>query len=274
MNKPAVSIIIGFYNKIDLLEKILEALRLQTMSDFEVVIADDGSKPEVVERIAQLQATTPFVLRHVWHEDQGWRKNRILNKAVVAAHGEYLIFIDGDCIPEPHFVEEHYNERGKGQVLSGRRILMGQRATQYILSQPLSRRRFGAGLFFALLADTILGHKTRMEHMLHVRNHMLRRLFVRDRQRFILGCNFSMCKSDLMAVNGFDERFLYPGYGEDIDLWHRLDRAGIKTWSRKGLLIQYHCYHKRFDTNYPPNQQLMQENTDNNITWTPYGIKQ
>ena len=274
MNQPAVSIIIGFYNKIDLLEKILEALRLQTMSDFEVVIADDGSRPEVVARIAELQATVPFVLRHVWHEDHGWRKNIILNKAVVAAQGEYLIFIDGDCIPEPHFVEEHFSERRKGQVLSGRRILMGQRATRYMLSKPLTRRRFGIGLFFALVGDTIRGYKTRMEHMIHIRSHRLRRLFGRDRERFILGCNFSIFKDDLLSVNGFDERFLYPGYGEDIDLWYRLDRAGIKTWSRKGLLIQYHCYHKRFDTNYAPNQQLMQENTDNNVTWTPYGIQQ
>ena len=269
-----VSVIIGFYNKIDLLRKILEALRLQTMTDFEVVIADDGSKDEVVAAIQQLQADSPFPIVHVWHEDAGWRKNSILNKAVMAAQGEYLIFIDGDCIPEPHFVEEHYAERQQGMVLSGRRILMGPRGTAYMLNAPLTRERFGCGLFWALLSDTLHGYKTRMEHMLHVRCGWLRRLFVRDKERFILGCNFSMYKQDLLSVNGFDERFLYPGYGEDIDLWFRLGRAGIKTFSRKGLLIQYHCYHKRFDTNYAPNQQLMQENTDNQVTWTPYGIKQ
>lgn len=269
-----VSIIIGFYNKIELLSKILEALRLQTLQDFEVVIADDGSNEEVVQAIKRLQTESPFPIVHVWHEDKGWRKNIILNKAVTAAQGEYLIFIDGDCIPEPHFVEEHYSERQPGMVLSGRRILMGPKGTDYLLSVPLTRSRFGCRLFMALLSDTIHGYKTRMEHMLHVRCEWLRRLFVRDKERFILGCNFSIHKQDLLAVNGFDERFLYPGYGEDIDLWYRLGRAGIKTYSRKGLLIQYHCYHKRFDTNYAPNQQLMQENTDKGITWTPYGITQ
>ena len=268
------SIIIGFYNKIELLRKILEALRLQTLQDFEVVIADDGSKPEVVQAIEELQAASPFPIVHVWHEDQGWRKNIILNKAVMAAHGEYLLFIDGDCIPEPHFVEEHVTEGRPGMVLSGRRILMGPRGTDYLLSAPLTRSRFGFGLFMALLRDTLHGSKTRMEHMLHVRCGWLRRLFVRDKTRFILGCNFSLYKQDLLSVNGFDERFLYPGYGEDIDLWYRLERAGIKTYSRKGLLIQYHCHHKRFDTDYAPNKQLMQENNDNQVTWTPYGIQQ
>ena len=268
------SIIIGFYNKIELLEKILEALRLQTMTDFEVVIADDGSKAEVVEAIGKLQAVSPFPITHVWHEDKGWRKNRILNKAVTAAQGEYLIFIDGDCIPEPHFVEEHYSERQKKMVLSGRRILMGPKGTTYLLSRPLSRRSFGFGLLWALLKDTFHGHKTRMEHMLHVRTPWLRKLLTRDYERFILGCNFSMFKEDLIAVNGFDERFLYPGYGEDIDLWYRLGRAGVRTFSRRGLLIEYHCYHQRFDTNYAPNQELLRRNNEEGVTRTPYGIEQ
>ena len=267
-----VSIIIGFYNKIELLEKILEALQLQTLQNYEVVIADDGSREEVVKRIRLLQETSTFPIRHIWHEDNGWRKNIILNRAVAAAQGEYLIFIDGDCIPEPHFVEEHYTERKLHQVLSGRRILMGPCATAYMLSKPLTVKRFGIGLFNALLKDTLNGNKTRMEHMIHIRAKWLRRLFAKDYERFILGCNFSMYKSDLLSVNGFDERFLYPGYGEDIDLWYRLSRAGIPTYSRKGLLIQYHCNHKRFDTNYAPNQQLMQENNAASVTWTPYGI--
>ncbi len=267
-----VSIIIGFYNKIGLLEKILEALSLQTMTDFEVVIADDGSKEEVVDAIRQIQAASPFPITHVWHEDKGWRKNIILNKAVTASKGEYLIFIDGDCIPEPHFVEEHYSERQGHTVLSGRRILMGPEGTEYLLSAPLSKRSFGFGLFRALLKDTLHGYKTRMEHMLHIRTPWLRHLFTRDYERFILGCNFSMYKEDLLAVNGFDERFLYPGYGEDIDLWYRLGRAGVCTFSRRGLLIEYHCYHERFDTNYAPNQELLRLNNEAGVTRTPYGI--
>jgi len=271
---PCVSIIIGFYNKIDLLEKVLEALLLQSVQNFEVVIADDGSSDEVVQRISTLQRHSPFPIQHVWHEDKGWRKNRILNKAVVKAQGEYLIFIDGDCIPAPQFVEEHYTERQHRLVLSGRRILMGPRATAYMLREQLTKRRFGCGLFGALLSDTLHGYKTRMEHMIHVRSPFLRRLFIKDYERFILGCNFSLFKEDLLSVNGFDERFEHPGYGEDIDLWYRLTRAGIHTFSRKGMLIQYHCTHTRFNTDFAPNKLLMEENNQNRITYTPFGIVQ
>ena len=273
MTRPSVSIITGFYNKIEWLEKILEALRIQTFRDFEVVIADDGSRQEVVERIGELQSQSPFPLQHVWHEDDGWRKNIILNRAVVAARAEYLVFIDGDCIPEPHFVEEHYSYRLPHTVLSGRRVLMGPRGTTYLMAQPLTARRFGFGLFCALLSDTLHGYKTRMEHMFHISTPTFRRLLLKDRERFILGCNFSMHKADLLAVNGFDERFLYPGYGEDIDLWYRLGRDGVRTLSRRGLLIEYHCFHKRFDTNYAPNQELMRKNNEAGITRTPYGIE-
>ena len=272
--EPKVSVIVGFYNKIELLEKVLESLVQQTFRDFEVVIADDGSKPEVVERIKELQGRVPLVIQHVWHEDDGWRKNRILNRAVAASRGQYLVFIDGDCIVDRRFVEEHYAEKAHGQVLSGRRVLMGPHATEYLLAERLTQKRFGAGLTWALLRDTLSGYKTRMEHKLHISSNWLRKLFAKDYERFILGCNFSLYKDDLLRVNGFDERFQYPGYGEDIDLWYRLGRAGIKTFSRKGLLVEYHCYHKRFDTNYAPNQELMRENNEKEVTWTPYGIKQ
>ena len=81
-----------------------------------------------------------------------------------------------------------------------------------------------------------------------------------------------LCSAFLLSVNGFDERFQYPGYGEDIDLEFRLARKGIPSVSRKCQVVQFHCYHKHFDTNYEPNKKLLQENTENNVTYTPHGI--
>ena len=274
MNTPRLTLIISFYNKIELLRKVLESVALQTLQDFEVVIADDGSRPEVVKEIKTLQGQYAFPIIHVWHEDEGWRKNIILNKAVVASHSEYLVIIDGDCVLEPHFLEEHYAARKRGEVITGRRVLLTPKTTEYILSQPLTPHRLGAPLFWRLLCETLFGRqKTQMEQMIRLPKWM-RRLFIRERERFILGCNFSLYKEDLLRVNGFDERFAYPGYGEDIDLWFRLQRLGIRALSRKGQLVQFHCYHQHFDTNYAPNKALMQENTDQNITYTPYGIRQ
>lgn len=273
MNTPRLTLIISFYNKIDLLRVVLESVALQTMHDFEVVIADDGSRPEVVNAIKALQGQYTFPLFHVWHEDKGWRKNSILNQAVVASHSEYLVFIDGDCVLEPHFLEEHYAARKRGEVVTGRRVLLTPKTTGYILSKPLTPHRLGISLFWRLLGETLLHRqKTQMEQMIRLPK-WLRRLFIRERARFILGCNFSLYKDDLLRVNGFDERFVYPGYGEDIDLWLRLQRLGIRAMSRKGQLVQFHCYHQHFDTNYAPNKALMQENTDNHITFTPFGIR-
>lgn len=271
---PKLSLIISFYNKTEILEKVLESVALQGMQDFEVVIADDGSGAEAVRFIEQAAERYPFPIRHVWHEDKGWRKNAILNKAVVAAQGEYLVFIDGDCLLEPHFLEEHYAARKRGEVVTGRRVLLTPKTTERLLTTTLNARSFGCKLFFQLLAETLFGHqKTQMEQMIRL-PYWMRRLFIRERRRYILGCNFSLYKEDLLAVNGFDERFQYPGYGEDIDLEFRLARNGVPAMSRKCQLVQFHCYHTHFDTNYAPNKQLLQENTDNNITFTPYGIEQ
>lgn len=270
---PKISLIISFYNKTELLQKVLESIALQTMQDVEVVIADDGSSPQAAAFIEHAAHSYPFPIRHVWHEDKGWRKNAILNKAVMAAKSEYLVFIDGDCLLERHFLEEHYASRKQGEVVTGRRVLLTPKTTEYILAKPLTPHRLGAPLFFRLLWETIFGHqKTQLEQKIRLPKG-LRRLFIRERKRYILGCNFSLYKEDLLGVNGFDERFQYPGYGEDIDLEFRLARKGIFAYSRKCQLVQFHCYHQHFDTDYAPNKALLQENTDNNVTYTPFGIR-
>lgn len=272
MNTPKISLIISFYNKIQWLEKVLDTVAEQTFRDFEVVIADDGSCPEVVERIHSLQKQYLFPIQHVWHADEGWRKNTILNKAVVAANADYLVFIDGDCLLEEHFFEDHYSSRKPREVVTGRRVLLTEKTTAWMLQQrqPISRCTFR--LFWRLLYETIFcRQKTQMEQMIRLPQWM-RRLFIRERKRYILGSNFSLYKADLLAINGFDERFAYPGYGEDIDIEFRLSRMGIPAVSRKCQLVQYHCYHKHFNTDYAPNKQLLQDNTDKNITYTPYGI--
>ena len=112
--KTAVSIIIPFYNGIDWLEMIFVALGKQTFKDFEVIVADDGSREDVVARLEELMARQPFPVTHLWQEDCGFRKNRMLNKAVVQSRAEYLIFLDGDCIPHRKFVEEHCKVRREG----------------------------------------------------------------------------------------------------------------------------------------------------------------
>ncbi len=257
---PRISLIVAFYNKIECLRLIFAALERQTFSDFEVVIADDGSRDEVVKELQGLIGECPFPVRHVWHEDKGWSKNVILNKAVAAACAELLLFIDGDCIPNRHFVEDHIYCARRGEVSTGRRVMLTPRTTAMLSVGNVGKRWFDMMLFFPLLLDTLLGHKTEMEQMFRVKPMWLRRCLIKENERFILGCNFSMYKSDLMLVDGFDERFVNPGYGEDIDLGNRLSKVGVKCMSRRRLMVIYHMYHEHFFMDHPDSLALLESN--------------
>ncbi len=273
MSKP-VSLIISFYNKIELLKLIFAALEIQTYRDFEVIIADDGSKPEVVEEINRLKSNYFFPIKHVWHADNGWQKNIILNKAIVSTEGEYIIFIDGDCIPHRRFIQEHIENQNENQVIGGRRVMLTDRTSTYLTKENIKNGHLGLIILFPLLIETVFRRKeTFMENLIRIRNPLLRKLFLKDRQRYLLGCNYSIWKADLMKVNGFDERFVYPGTGEDTDLEARLARIGIKSISKKHLVTIFHFNHVHFDCNYEPNKILFEENNTNNRSYTDYGIK-
>ncbi len=269
-----VSLIISFYNKIDLLKLIFAALERQTFQNFEVVIADDGSKPEVVAEIHKIQADYFFLIKHVWHEDNGWQKNIILNKAIQAAEGSYLIFIDGDCIPQKRFIEEHVENRMQDKIISGRRVLLTENTSKNLTETKIKNGYMDCLIGFPLFYETVFkGKYTRMENMVRVRNKFMRRLFIKEKMRSFLGCNFSVWKSDILKVNGFDERFVYPGTGEDMDLEERLKRSGVQPISKKHLVTLFHYYHVHFDTNHEPNKELYQENNRNKVTFTPFGIE-
>lgn len=113
------SVIFTTYNQPRPLELVLWGYAVQTRRDFEVVVADDGSGPETREVIDRVRAETGMRIVHVWHEDRGFRKTEILNRAIVASGGEYLIFTDGDCIPRADFVDVHLRLAEPGRFLSG-----------------------------------------------------------------------------------------------------------------------------------------------------------
>jgi glycosyltransferase involved in cell wall biosynthesis len=268
-----LSLIISFYNKIDLLKLIFAGLERQTFHDFEVIIADDGSKKEIVDEIKAIIQNYPFPIRHVWHEDNGWQKNKILNKAIVVATAEYLVFLDGDCIPHPYFLQEHYENKAVGQVISGRRVMMNEKVSSKLSAKKIKSGYLESTAFFHLLIPTLFcNHPSHLENMIHVRNKWLRQFFIKDKPKGFWGCNFSIHKSDILKVNGFDERYIYPGTGEDTDLEDRLKRVGVHPISKKHMVIQHHYYHVQFNTDHEPNKQLRAENDANGVTCTPYGI--
>ncbi|MDR3652942.1 MAG: glycosyltransferase [Paludibacter sp.] len=272
MHKP-VSLIISFYNKIDFLRLIFAALEQQSYRDFEVIIADDGSRQDIVHEVKRLIVESTFQVKHVWHEDKGWRKNIILNKAIVASEADYLVFIDGDCIPHPLFLEEHFDSRKPNQVVCGRRVTLTEKTSKYVTSLQIQNRNLHKILFWPLLFESFFsGEKTHIVHIFRIKNIILRSLLAREKIKGILGCNFSAWKEDLMKVNGFDERFVHPGMGEDTDLDNRLRHNGVLTISKKFSITIYHMFHPQLDLSNRHNFVLRDENIENKVSFTPYGI--
>lgn len=273
MNKTvSVSVIIPFYNGIEWLKMIFIALARQSFKNFEVILADDGSREDVIKQLNELIASQPFKVTHLWHEDKGFRKNIMLNRAIMQNDNEYLIFLDGDCIPHHKFVEEHYKARKEGVVIAGRRVDLPGNISESLTPEKVSNKHFERNLTFPLLYAGLRKKERHMENCIRITNKTLRKWLIKQRYEGILGCNFSIFKSDLLKVNGFDERFVNPGTGEDTDLEYRLKRIGIRPFLLNHYITVYHKKHKRLDVNNEPNQILFNENNDNNVGWTPYGV--
>ncbi len=240
---PQCSVIISFYNLRDYLDLVLASIERQTFDDFEVIIADDGSREEVVKDVNEKLKTVSFPTKYVWHEDKGFRKNKILNKAIALAESPYLIFIDGDCVLHRDFIREHYNHRAKQMCLTGRRVLLSEKFTE-LLSPDKVRNGYLEHHFWKLLFDSIVGQSTLVEKGWYFKNPLLRKL-INSKSRGLLGCNFSLHKSDLLAINGFDERYELPYIGEDTDIGYRLQLNGVSLQSLNNIAIQYHLFHPK-----------------------------
>ncbi len=240
---PRLSLIISVYNKPGNLRLVLAALGRQSWTDFEVLVADDGSGPEIRQVVAEDRPQPTFPLTHLWQDDRGWRKNTILNTAIRAAATDYLVFIDGDCLPSRHFLLDHWKERETGRVLLGRRVETSERWSKEL---TLERVRSGAFERFGWkeLSDMLRGKSLRVEDGVRIPSAILRAILLRS-ARGMLGANFSAWKRDLEAVNGFDELYDGPGCGEDSDLQYRLSLIGVRGKSLRNVAIEYHIWHPR-----------------------------
>ena len=140
--KKSLTLIIAVYNAVGYLEFILTALQRQSMMDFEVIIADDGSGPGIKSVVERMQVNSPFPMTHLWQPDEGFRKNVILNKAINASRSDYLMFIDGDCVPHHHFVKDHWMHREERGVLCGRRVNFSKQVTGRLTVDDFRSGRF------------------------------------------------------------------------------------------------------------------------------------
>lgn len=238
-----ISILLATYNWPQALKLCLESLATQTDKNFEIIIADDGSNESTKKVIDSLKESHPAAIKHLWQEDQGFRKTKILNQAINAAHGDYLVFLDGDCIVQPDFVARHLELAQKGYLVTGSRILLNENLTQELLSWPQwSFQIFSSGLIGKRLSGGI--------NKYWPLKFKLGNCSWRDYKKFvwrrIKGCNMACWKADAEAINGFDETMTGWGH-EDADFVFRLQHHGITRKSGSWSTEVLHLFHKMHD---------------------------
>lgn len=267
-----VSVVISFYNKLDQLELILAALERQSFRDFEVIIADDGSREEVVEKMRTIVQQSPLSIQHLWHEDEGFRKTKIFNEAIRRSRSDYMIFMDGDCIPHWKYVEEHYNNKEQRVLLAGRRVYLSEKISQSLTPERIRRGYLEGSFVLQLLADGVFGKSSHVIKGIYVRNRTVRK-FLNRSMKGVLGSNFSVHKKDLEAINGFDERYQAPAVGEDSDIEVRLIWNNVRIKMVKNMAVQYHIHHKKLPRP-EENLKLFEEVKRERRAFTPYGLRQ
>ncbi|MBN1307291.1 MAG: glycosyltransferase [Chitinispirillaceae bacterium] len=234
---PAAALIIAVYDRPDFLEKVFCSLKNQTATDFEIIIADDGSGPSIAELVERYQGTFRRPVKHVRHDDDGFRKTIIVNRAVVAAEAPYCIFIDGDCLLHHRFIEFHLKRKRRGSVLSGRRVMMNAEVSVKVSLEDVAARRIEKrGYWWGKCNKAGYRHGFFIPGMFHLKN------IVKRKTHDILGSNFSVYKDDFLLINGYDERIVGRGM-EDDNLSIRFSMAGIPVKTVCHEALQYHLYH-------------------------------
>jgi glycosyltransferase involved in cell wall biosynthesis len=251
-----IAVIVTTYNRPDALAAVLDGLLAQTDPEFEVLVADDGSTEETAQLIHAYQARAAFPIRHIWQEDQGFRAAMARNRALAATQADYVIFIDGDCVPPADFVARHRMLSEPGWFLSGNRLLLSRDFTAQVLEQKLPIHLWGWG---AWLAARSHGHIERLLPLLRLPDFKPLRKLAPHRWEGAKTCNLSAWRRDLLAVNGLDES--YTGWGlEDSDLVIRLIRAGVHAKSARFSAPVLHLWHRENDrANLDENRRRLEQ---------------
>ncbi len=222
--KPSISVVLSTYNAEAWLEKVLYGFQYQDFKDFELVIADDGSRKETKDLIDLMTSVVSYPIVHVWQEDQGFQKSRILNKAIVASQGDYIVMTDGDCIPRKDFLSVHAAHMEPGYFLSGGYFMLPMDISKAITKQDIQQ-----GNCFDLLWLKSLGLKNSFKN---------NKLSAKGFLAYFLnkatptnaswnGHNASGFKADVLKVNGFDERMQYGGQDRELGV---VLGMGFQAW--------------------------------------------
>ena len=271
---PRASLIISIYKNIPFLTTILDSLKLQTEQNFEVIISEDGDDKKVREFIASYNFSQPY--RHISQPDNGWNKCEALNKAIRTSSTNWLIFIDGDCVLHPRFIEMHLRYAKPDRIVLGKRVKLNDELSKLLMSDVNNIPKIESSLINMLLTGKKNGTRF-VEEGIFVNPRgplgflpMLRRVT----KRRLIGSNMSMSKKALLEINGFDEDYKAPTTGEDKDIRWRLERLGYKPYSICMIAIQYHLNHPESWNGdiCRENEKIMFANMEKNLIYCKNGL--
>lgn len=268
--KMKASVIFSTYNAEAWLEKVVIGFSVQTFKDFEIIIADDGSGEKTKQLIERLKSEIKMPIKHVWQEDDGFQKTKILNKAILAAETDYLIFTDGDCIPRNDFVATHLKYREEGYFLSG-----GYFKLPMDISLLISKEDIISQKCFQVKWLKSNGLKPSVKNLKLTNNGSLSAFLnkITPTTPSWNGHNASGWKKDLLAINGFNQEMQYGG--EDRELGERLMNFGIKSKQIRYSAICVHLDHARGYVNQAAidkNIAIRKDTLKNKVIKTSHGI--
>jgi glycosyltransferase involved in cell wall biosynthesis len=252
------------------LEKVLHGYNNQSYRSFEIVIADDGSTHETKELLEQMQTEVFYPIKHIWHEDKGFQKSQILNKAIVACDTPYIIMSDGDCIPRQDFVEQHFKYREEGYFLSGGYFMLPMNISTLIEKEDIySQECFS----ISWLKEHSLKSSFKNNKLSSGRLNAFILNAITPTNASWNGHNASGWKDDILAINGFDERMQYGG--QDRELGERLRNFGLESKQIRYNAIVIHLEHPRgYKTkeSLERNKAIRKVAKTENKKWTEFGI--
>lgn len=235
-----ISVIIATYNRPDALNVVLQSLETQTDNNFEIIIADDGSNNETKDLILEHIKKSKNPIKHIWHEDLGFRLSKIRNLATKSTTGDYLIYLDGDCVTQPDFIKQHRKLSEKGFMVTGSRILLSEKLTKKICqSRSWDFNHLKDKSFFKFLRKEI---NKFLPLYLKLPDSNLRK-YKHFQWRRIKGCNMACWKSDATKIGGFDESLTGWGH-EDADFVLRMHQSGVNRKSGSWSTEVMHLWHK------------------------------
>lgn len=255
------TVIISVYKNVEALRLILESLRVQTCMDFDIIVSEDGEDISMRQFIERYEWFCEY--QHLTQADEGWRKNRALNHAILASNKEWLIFIDGDCVVHRRFVEMHLRYAAPNRILLGKRVKLSNNISDKLLKGCLKIADLSVLMWRLLLSN---------KGCRYVDEGIFLPFTFRS-TRSLTGCNMSFSRETILSINGFDEDYIRPAIGEDVDIYWRLKANGYVPLSVRNRAIVYHLYHKENWAEQEENRAIMNRNKANNQIVCQNGIE-